>query len=177
MSDMPHRAPPAGDDLLLRAVRVVLGSIAAVLVFSMMCVTVADVIGRYGFNRPLAGAFELTEIMLGIVIFVALPLVTLENGHITVSLITEHLSPRARRVQASLAALFSAAILAVVAWRLYRHGVQLSSYGDVTVFLRLPKGPLAFVMTALAGMAAVAAAILAARLLAGRAEPGADLKL
>lgn len=163
-------APPAGDDALLRAMRVVLGSIAAVLVFAMMCVTVADVIGRYGFNRPLPGAFEMTEVMLGIVIFVALPLVTLENGHVTVSLITERLSPRARRAQGALVSLFSAAILAVVAWRLQRHAFQLSSYGDVTIFLRLPKGPVAYLMAGLAALGALAALMLSFRFLRGRAD-------
>ena len=177
MSDTSTHSPPAGDDLLLRAAHIVLGSIAAVLIFSMMCVTIADVVGRYGFNRPLPGAFELTEIMLGIVIFVALPIVTLENGHITVSMITERLSPRARRVQGFLASAFSAVVLAFVAWRLFRHGIQLSTYGDVTVFLRISKGPLAFLLTALATLGALAAAILALRLLTGRTTAGSGVRL
>lgn len=177
MSETTNHNPPAGDDSLLRAARIVLGSIAAVLIFSMMCVTMADVVGRYGFNRPLPGAFELTEIMLGIVIFVALPLVTLENGHITVSMLTERLSPGARQIQGFLAAAFSAVVLGFIAWRLFRHGMQLSSYGDVTVFLRLPKGPLAFIMTALASLGAAAALILAIRFLTGRAASGTGLQL
>jgi TRAP-type transport system small permease protein len=177
MSESSTYKPPAGEDLLLRAARIVLGTIAALLIFSMMSVTMVDVVGRYGFNRPLPGAFELTEVMLGIVIFVALPLVTLENGHITVSIVTDRLSPRARRIQGFLASVFSAVVLAFVAWRLFRHGIQLSSYGDVTVFLRMPKGPLAFLMMTLAAMGACAAVILAFRLLTGRAPAGSGLQL
>jgi TRAP-type C4-dicarboxylate transport system permease small subunit len=177
MSETTTQKPPAGDDLLLRAVRIVLGSIAALLIFAMMSITVVDVIGRYGFNRPLPGAFELTEIMLAITIFVALPLVTLENNHITVSLITEQLSERTRRIQGCLAAAFSAVLLAFVAWRLYRHGLQLSSYGDVTIFLRMPKGPLAFLMATLTAIGALAAAVLAVRLVTGRADTGTGIQL
>lgn len=177
MSDTPLQSPPAGEDFLLRAARIVLGSIAAILVFCMMLVTLIDVIGRYGLNRPMPGAFEMTEVMLAMTIFVALPLVTLENGHVTVSLITDWLSARARRMQGFLASAFSAAILAAVAWRLYRHGIQLSSYGDVTIFLRLPKGPIAFVMAVLAAAASLAALVLAVRLLTGRVEPGSGVQV
>lgn len=166
------RCRPDGDGAAVRAARLGFGTMAAALVFSMMCITIVDVIGRYAFSRPLPGAFEVTEVMLALTIFVALPLVTLENGHLTVSLLTDRLTPRARRLQGGLVSLFSAAVLSVIAWRLYRHGVQLSSYGDVTTFLRLPKGPLAYAMVAPAGLSALAALVSGGRLLLGRPRSG-----
>ena len=177
MSELPTHSAPAGSDPLLRAARTILGSVAALLIFVMMALTVADVFGRYLLNRPIPGAFEVTEISLAIVIFVALPLVTLENGHIIVSLITERISPRAQRIQGSVAAGISAVVLVMIAWRLLRHGIQLMSYGDVTIFLRLPKGPLAFIMAALTVLAAGAAAVLAVRLLTGRADASSGVQL
>lgn len=177
MNDMQAHGTPAGSDPLLRAMRAILGSIAALLIFVMMTITVADVFGRYLFNRPIPGAFEVTEISLAIVIFVALPLVTLENGHIIVSLITEQISARAQRIQGFIAAGISTVVLVMIAWRLLRHGIQLTSYGDVTIFLRLPKGPLAFIMAALTLLAAGAAAALAVRLLTGRADASSGVQL
>jgi TRAP-type transport system small permease protein len=150
----------------------VLGAIAAFLIFSMMCITVVDVIGRYGFNRPLPGASEVTEAMLAAAIFAALPLVTLENGHITMTLLTERLTPTGRRMQGALVSLFSVLVLSLIAWRLFRHAAQLASYGDVTVFLGLPRAPLAYLMASLAGLGAVAAGVLAVRCLRGRAGSG-----
>ena len=177
MSELPTHSAPAGSDPLLRAARTILGSVAALLIFVMMAITVADVFGRYLLNRPIPGAFEVTEISLAIVIFVALPLVTLENGHIIVSLITERISARAQRIQGFVAAAISAVVLVMIAWRLLRHGIQLTSYGDVTIFLRLPKGPLAFIMAALTVLAAGAAAVLAVRLLTGRADASSGVQL
>ena len=49
-----------------------LGLAASVILFSMMIVTFVDVVGRYGFNRPLRGAFEGTELMLLVLIFAGL---------------------------------------------------------------------------------------------------------
>jgi TRAP-type transport system small permease protein len=158
-------------DRLQRAASLVLGALAAALIFAMMGITVVDVVGRYGFSRPLPGAFEVTEVMLAMAIFVVPPLVTLENGHITASLLTDRLPPRGRRIQGVLVCLFSAFVLALIAWRLWRHGAQLSSYGDVTIFLRLPKGPLASVMAGLAALGALAALVSALRFL--RREPAA----
>jgi TRAP-type C4-dicarboxylate transport system permease small subunit len=174
----PDQPPATNNRALRRTVQRVFGAISGLLIFLMMCVTVADVIGRYGFNQPLPGASEITEVMLGTVIFAALPLVMLENGHITTTLFTDRLTPQGRHLQAALVTLFSALILSVIAWRLYRHGLQLASYGEVTVFLGLPKGPLAYLMASLAALGALIAAALALRLLfdryaAGRPAPSA----
>ena len=43
-----------------------LGSIA---LFAMMSLTTVDVVGRYFFNKPVLGAFELTEFLVLILIF------------------------------------------------------------------------------------------------------------
>jgi TRAP-type C4-dicarboxylate transport system permease small subunit len=171
-SGEPDQPQTTNGDALQRTVQRVFGPIAGLLIFLMMCVTVVDVIGRYGFNRPLPGASEITEVMLGTMIFAALPLVMLDNGQITMTLFTDTLTPPRRRVQAILVSLFSAFVLSLVAWRLYRHGVQLASYGEVTVFLGLPKGPIAYFMASLTGFGALTAAVLTLRLLFGRIAAG-----
>src|SRR5712691_5124568 len=51
----------------------VLGAAAAGLLFFLMALTTADVIGRYIFNWPLRGAFEITELLLLTLIFAGLP--------------------------------------------------------------------------------------------------------
>jgi TRAP-type transport system small permease protein len=175
----PHgqawRRQPAANAKRRRVPSVVnhgLGAIAACLIFSMMGVTVVDVIGRYGFDRPLPGASEVTEAMLAVTIFAALPLVTLENGQITITLLTERFTPKGRRLQGALVALFSALVLALNTWRLFRHAAQLASYGDVTLFLGLPRAPLAYLMASLAGLAACAAGVLAVRRRRARAGGG-----
>ena len=50
----------------------VLGAAAAVLLFCLMAVTTVDVIGRYIFNFPLRGGFEITELLLLTLIFAGL---------------------------------------------------------------------------------------------------------
>ena len=53
-----------------------LGLGAAVLLFAMMVLTFVDVWGRYFFNSPVPGGFEVTELMMAALIFAGLPLAT-----------------------------------------------------------------------------------------------------
>ncbi|MBM3347736.1 MAG: TRAP transporter small permease subunit, partial [Betaproteobacteria bacterium] len=43
--------------------------VAGMLVVVMMAVTMADVVMRSFFNKPLEGAYEITEFMMGAVVF------------------------------------------------------------------------------------------------------------
>src|SRR6516225_12120918 len=64
-----------------------LGAAAAVLLFGLMSLTTADVIGRYLFNWPLRGAFEITELLLLTLIFAGLPLASRADEHVTLDFI------------------------------------------------------------------------------------------
>jgi len=148
----PH--PPA------RAGRVAadaLKLVASVLLFAMMLVTFVDVVGRYFFGHSLNGAYELTEVLLGLVVFAGLPIVTWRGEHVTVDLLTSRLPARPRITLARLTAAVTALVLAVLAWRLGSTAHDLLGYGDATVFLGIPLGPVAGVMAALAGVGAAAA--------------------
>ena len=70
----------------------VLGAAAAILLFGLMALTTADVIGRYIFNWPLRGAFELTELLLLTLIFAGLPLASRADEHVTLDFIDMVLS-------------------------------------------------------------------------------------
>ena len=65
----------------------ILGGLAATLLFLLMLLTLIDVVGRYGFNAPVNGSYEITELLLAAIIFSALPLVSAKDAHITVDLI------------------------------------------------------------------------------------------
>lgn len=151
----------AGRSRALRAAEFVLGVMVVLLLLAMMLVTTVDVFGRYLLSRPLPGAFEITEIMLAMVIFIALPLVCLKEEHVAVTLITERFRPRLRNLHAAVVSILCAAILLIVAWRLVAHSMQLASYGDVTIFLRMPKGPIGYTMAGFTVLGALALLVVA----------------
>lgn len=137
----------------------VLHLVAGLLLFAMMILTVVDVIGRYIFTAPVPGAFEATEIMLVLIVFVGLPIVTARGEHVSVLLFYDRAPSFLKPVLSTIGKLLTAFAFAVAAWLLYHQGVALSAYGDTTVLLRIPLAPVAFAMSALTAVATVVAVI------------------
>ena len=75
-----------------------LGAAASTILMAMMLLTVVDVVARYVFNRPLRGAFEVTELLLAVLIFAGLPLVSHANEHVTMDFIDRLLARRSREL-------------------------------------------------------------------------------
>jgi TRAP-type C4-dicarboxylate transport system permease small subunit len=136
-----------------RWLRSTIAAICAVLLLAMMALTVADVLGRYLLNAPLKGATELTELMLASVIFIGLPAAAIDRDHISVDILTMRLSSLHRLVLDKIVSLFCVFALAVIAWRLWAIGDQISGYGGTTPTLKLPIAPVAYLVAALCGLA------------------------
>lgn len=150
--------------------------IASILLFCMMALTVVDTFMRKVFSAPIASAFELTEIMLTLVIFAGLPLITARRGHVQVELIEGLLSRVVRRASDLVIDLVVSVALAVLAWQLWLKAGEQAGYGDTTSVLQIALSPVTYVMAALAAVAALlslANAILA--LLGGSAEQAAQM--
>ena len=127
----------------------VLGVAASTILFSMMTLTFVDVVLRYLFNRPLRGGFELTELMLLVLIFAGLPLVTHAGEHVTMDLIDRFVGLRLRALQFRLVELASAAMMFLLTWLMWRKAATITGYGDTTDILRIPVGPFVYFMTAM----------------------------
>jgi len=130
---------------------------------ALMLLTCVDVAGRYLFNSPVYGAFELTEMMLAALIFAALPLVSLRNDHVTVDLFDPVTPDWLLRVQHVAACLIGFACTAYLAWRLWIRAGNLLAAGETTAQLKLTIAWLAYGMAALMAISAVAMLVLALR--------------
>lgn len=138
----------------------VLALVAAALIAIMIGVTCVDVVGRYLLNAPFRPAYELTQLTLAALVFVALPLTTADGGHVEVDLAL-HLFPRpAQRFMGRIAGWVSAVALAYFAWRMVRLGLTQIHDGARTADLLLPMWPLAFLAAA---SCALSAAIMVLR--------------
>jgi TRAP-type C4-dicarboxylate transport system permease small subunit len=142
-----------------------LSVMAGVMILLMMVVTTIDVIGRDFLNLPLFGAFEMTEILMGLVIFAGMPLTTASREHITVNFLENILSPRLRCFQAALGDVLCAVVAAVVAWRVYGRGLDLIAAHETTMMLGIGRGYIAIAMGVLMGLAALVFAYNALRAL------------
>lgn len=128
--------------------------VCGTFLLALTFVTVVDVIGRYLLARPLLGAGEYTEFLLMAIIFVGLPAVCLDDGHVSVDLLTSKLRGWLAAAQLMLSRLFVGGLLALVSWRLWEHGVNLASYNELTLYLRVPVGLVAKLAAVITGISA-----------------------
>ncbi len=133
----------------------VLGIAASAILFVLMMITFVDVVARYLFNFPLRGAFEVTELMLLVLIFAGLPLVSHADEHVTMDFI-DHMLPRPvlRALERAVHAL-CAAVLLFLAWLVWLKAGKIAAYGDTTDVLRILVAPFVYFMTAMIALTGV----------------------
>jgi TRAP-type C4-dicarboxylate transport system permease small subunit len=92
--------------------------IAGIGLFVMMMVTVCDVAGRYVFNRPITGAYELVGFMLALAGPLAMGYSQIKKGHIRVDFLFRRFSRRVQWILTSTAYLIGTAVFSLITWRL-----------------------------------------------------------
>ena len=143
------------DKLWERRFDVALGVAASALLFCMMLLTFVDVVARYGFNRPLRGAFEVTELLLLVLIFAGLPLVSHADEHVTMDFIDRLLGGRARAWLNRSVHAIVAALMLFMTWQVWIKAGRISAYGDATDVLRILYGPFVYFMAAMIALTAL----------------------
>ena len=129
-----------------RTLRWSTGLMAAVALFTIMWLTLVDVTGRRFFNHSVPGGLELTEILMVIVIFGALPLVSWRGEHVVFDSFDALVPGWLHRIQQRVVHLFCAIAFAVMARLMVMRADRFSEYGDITVHLQLPLAPVAWLM-------------------------------
>ncbi len=104
-------------------------AIGATILALMMFLTAMDVGLRYAFNRPLAGAFELVEYMMAILIPFSIVYCADQKGHVAVELILGRFSKKVQTAVDILTTFISLIFAIVIAWQnvLYIFEVQASN--------------------------------------------------
>lgn len=126
-----------------------LGVAASVLLALMMLLTFADVVARYLLNRPIRGAFEITELTLLVLIFAGLPLVSHADEHVTMDFIDRMLPAWLLRIWVRIAHAACAAIMFFLTWQIWIKAGRIYGYGDTTDVLRIAIGPFVYFMDAM----------------------------
>jgi TRAP-type C4-dicarboxylate transport system permease small subunit len=106
------------------------GLISAVATFVMMVLVVANVAGRYLFNKPLTGTLEFTESLLVLIIFLSLALTQYDGGHIRVTLLTRRLPKRYARALTVGCMLAGAAFFTWCAYAAWVFAAQAHSFNE-----------------------------------------------
>lgn len=109
----------------------------AVLV-ALTGMSVASIIGRALFGRPVPGDFELVQVGCGVAIAAFLPYCQLQRGNIIVDFFTVRASPRVQGALDAFGALVLALVMAVLAWRTAIGMETVRAAGEVSMIVGFP---------------------------------------
>lgn len=132
------------------------GLMAALALFSIMWLTLVDVTGRKFFNHSVPGGLEITEILMVIVIFGALPLVSWRSEHVVFDSLDPFVPAWLKGLQSRVVHLVCAGVFGFLARLMLMRADRFAEYGDVTIHLQLAMAPVAWLM---AGLLMVTAAV------------------
>jgi TRAP-type C4-dicarboxylate transport system permease small subunit len=133
----------------------ILGIAASILLGGMMLLTFADVVARYLLNWPIRGGFEITELVLLVLIFAGLPLVSHADEHVTMDFIDRLLGARGKQVFVRAVHGLCAAIMFLLTWLMWLKADRIWAYRDATDVLRVAYGPFVYFMAVMIALTGV----------------------
>lgn len=120
-----------------------------------MTLTFFDVGGRKLASASIPGSLELTELLMVVVIFGALPLVSIRREHVVFDSFDHFMPASLRTIQSMLVNLLCGGLLLALAYLMWRTAGEFAQAGETTAQLKLLKAPFIYgmsVLCALTGM-------------------------
>lgn len=114
----------------------------------IMTLTFFDVVGRYLFNAPIVGTVDLTELLMGMMIYLGVGLTTHARGHIRVDLVIDRMRDRMRSLCDVITIAISITVVAMICWQLWLRAGVAYDKGDLTQIWEWHIWPVAYVMAA-----------------------------
>ncbi len=116
---------------------------AFVLLPLMVIVVCADVAARYVFNNPLGWAQDLTTLALLAAFIAAIPICTMQDGHIRVETLYEHFGPRAKAAADLAGNMCGIVFMGLLAYRSLSDVPGMARRGEGPELLDVPYWPIA----------------------------------
>jgi len=152
-----------------------LKTVVAVALFAMAALTFLDVMGRYVFSAPIPGTFENVGLLMGAVVFSALPLITRADEHITVGLFDRYFRGTIRKLRRLVILIGSALVMAFFTERLWFVALDELRTGYVTEYSNFSRAPYLIVLSFLGAVTVLVSLIMVRRSLTGK-PPDTDDK-
>lgn len=115
--------------------------IAGIALFAIMVLTFFDVTGRKLLDHSIPGSLELTELLMVVVIFGALPLVSRKGEHVVFDSLDGFWPKGFVKFQKALVNLLCSVALLALGWLMLSTGIDFASFGETTAQLKISKAP------------------------------------
>jgi TRAP-type C4-dicarboxylate transport system permease small subunit len=118
--------------------------LSGIAIIAMTLIMSLDVISRYVLKTSLLDTIEISSMLLGAVVSLALPSVTEMGEHIQFSLLTDRLSTRAQGLAKAVTLIISAALFSLMTWQTTLRAFSTLRSGEFIGSLQIPLWPTRF---------------------------------
>lgn len=125
------------------------GILSGAALFAIMALTFFDVLGRKLADNSIRGSLELTELLMVVVIFAALPLVSERGEHVSFDSLDAYLPGWVLRAQSVLINVVCGIVLLLLGWLMWKTGSDFAQSGETTAQLQILKAPFIWGMAVL----------------------------
>src|SRR5699024_9536265 len=136
----------------------ILHKISSVLLVLMMLLITADVVTRYFFNSAITGAYELTELILALIVFYSLGTTQLKGNNIEIDFFTRKMPQKFQHGLRSITSFVLFLLISLTTWQLFVYTKRVWLFGETKGDLELPL--YIFIGSATIGMVAFAFVLL-----------------
>jgi TRAP-type C4-dicarboxylate transport system permease small subunit len=137
--------------------------ISGIALFAIMVLTFFDVTGRKLLDNSITGSLELTELLMVVVIFGALPLVSRKGEHVVFDSLDSFWPKGFVKFQKSLVNLLCSIAMLALGWLMLSTGIDFASFGETTAQLKISKAPFIMGMGLMCALAGIVHLILVFR--------------
>ncbi len=118
----------------------------------LMLLTTADVVGRYFFNSPINGVFDLTHFAVSIMTFLGLAYCGFRGTHVVIELLYDKFPQPAQRILIRVVNLAGCILFGLIAWRTAIQSIDVREMGEASQMMEIPLYPLYYLVVFGAGL-------------------------
>lgn len=125
----------------IRLIEKFLNGMAGLLLLAMMFLGAADVIGRYIFNRPITGAMETSQLLMGGMVFLAWAYTLSKRGHVTVDIIFILYPKRMQAILYFVMMIITLILFSLIFWQSTSMAISDWQAGKLVRIILIPIAP------------------------------------
>jgi TRAP-type C4-dicarboxylate transport system permease small subunit len=131
---------------VFRTVENVLLVICACVLMDLMLLSAADVIGRFFFDKPITGTYEISTIMMGAVVLLGWAYTQRSGGHVTVDMFYDKFPQKMKWITTLIVLVLSLALFITITWKSWIVAMNYTADGRTFKVLDAPSGPTYFLV-------------------------------
>lgn len=146
---------------------------AGAVLLGLLGLVLFDVVMRYALRLPFLGAYEMSELAMVLIVFLALPYCAATGGHVAVDVLAPILDRPALRWLTVAIHLAGAVLMVIIAWQATLYAMGSAARGEASNMLKIAKYPFELVTAASAAAFALVLLVQAWRAVRPTQQPEA----